>query len=516
MRLLILMLCSFLFLQADSQNSFPNSYLFDNPPTAIFAQKIYNDTIVCIGVVIRDGDTINYQQGAFIAFIDSCGQLIRINKYFDPQGRDIFLNQSNKIIKTNDKGYCFVGQVGFNQLLIKTNNIGDVSWTKELSLIEGFESNTFLSIHEISNSLYVIGFGDNNNPYQDDLFLVKFDSQGELVSSKRFYTPENCAYFQDAITKANNLVISLAQTNACVSGGLLKSRTRIFEIDTSGNVIWDWVDEGSDLKRGGGKGLTPTSDGGWVYAGAYSDTFYFGNQYNRLFITKIDANHNHEWTRIIGYPDNRYNYFADISVDPEGNYLVAGQYTIGYEDFPNSQPEVCAIVAKITPLGDVVWTNVVKNVDGNISDDLLMFTYNINLLSSRNIIIGGYLYRFIGSESQNEGWLAKISPNGEVLEDILCDVSSRTEVLDIQKGVFCYPNPTCDFIVFKFDKSLSNFKNSSVNIYSQNGQSILKMNLDDSEKEIQIDTQNYAQGMYFYQILFSNNQIFSGKFTIIR
>lgn len=151
-----------------------------------------------------------------------------------------------------------------------------------------------------------------------------------------------------------------------------------------------------------------------------------------------------------------------------------------------------------------------------MSDDLLMFTYNINLLSSRNIIIGGYLYRFIDNEPQNEGWLAKISPNGEVLEDIPCNVSSSTEALGMQKGIFCYPNPTRDFIVFQCDKSLLSFKNSSVIIYSQNGQSILKMNLDNPEKEIQINTQRYAPGMYFYQMLFDDNQIFSGKFTIIR
>jgi hypothetical protein len=48
-----------LFIPVFAQNNLPGTYVFDEPPTAIFAQTIYNDTIVCIGNVFKEGDTIN-------------------------------------------------------------------------------------------------------------------------------------------------------------------------------------------------------------------------------------------------------------------------------------------------------------------------------------------------------------------------------------------------------------------------------------------------------------------------
>ena len=240
-RFFILILVVQFFDPVNAQNNLPTTYLFDEPPTAIFAQTIYNDTIICVGTVFKEGDTIHYQQGAFIAFIDSCGNLIHYKKYFDIQGRDIFLNQSNKIIRTKDGGYCFIGSVDTEQLLLKTNKDGEIEFIKEYPIIQGFSSSFFLSIHEIQTSLYAVGYGESQNPYEDDLFMVKFDHEGNQLDYRRFYNPENCEYFQDAIVKNNNIVISTGQTNACVSG-ILKSRTRIFEVDTSGNLLFDWVD----------------------------------------------------------------------------------------------------------------------------------------------------------------------------------------------------------------------------------------------------------------------------------
>ena len=214
-----------------AQNNLPATYLFDQPPTAIFAQTVVDDTMVCIGNVFKDGDTIHYQQGVFIAFIDSCGNLLRYRKFFDAQGRDIFSSLSNKIIRTKDGGFCFTSSLGLQNLLIKTDRNGDSVFMREYPFPSGFEHASFMSIHEINNSLYVIGYGGTNVPMEDDFFMVKFNQEGTQLGYWRFLTSENCEYFQDAITKGNNIVVSAGQTNACISN-VFKSKTKIFEVDT--------------------------------------------------------------------------------------------------------------------------------------------------------------------------------------------------------------------------------------------------------------------------------------------
>ncbi len=505
-----------LFFSAYSQNSLPATYLFDKPPTAIFAQTIHNDTIVCVGSVFKEGDTIHYQQGAFIAFIDSCGNLISLKKYFDAQGRDIFLNISNKIIRTNDGGYCFIGSVGSEKMMLKTDFMGDTVFIQTYSIPDEFDYASFMSIHEINDCLYVIGFGGTQLPFEDDLFMFKFDHNGNQVNYWRFPTPENCEYFQDAIVEGNNIVISVAQTNACVSG-ILKSKTRIFEVDTSGNILWDWVDNNSNLKRGGGLGLKSTPDGGWIYAGAYNDTFYSAIQFDRLFVTKIDSNRNHEWTDIIGYRDNGYNFFKDIAIDTEGNYIIAGQYRIGHPDFPSLSPAICAIVTKISPSGEILWTNISKAFESGPDTGMVMLTTNVNLLSSGNIMIGGYLYRTINQVPQNEGWLAKLSPSGEVLDDPapFCGFVSVLQPESEPTGnILCYPNPAGDFVQFDLSRLPAEMRCGQLTIYDLIGKIIAEKHIEAITENIIVDTRNVPDGIYLYRIACGQNPIHSGRFFV--
>ncbi|MDP1817300.1 MAG: T9SS type A sorting domain-containing protein [Leadbetterella sp.] len=511
----------FLFFQfinsANGQNKLPATYLFDEPPTAIFAQTIFNDTIVCVGTVFKEGDTIHFQQGAFIAFIDSCGNLIHYRKYFDAQGRDMYLNLSNKIIRTKDGGYCFLGSTGFQNLLIKTDGKGDSIFIREYPFPSGFLYSSFQSIHEINNALYVVGYGGTDMPIEDDLFMYKFDQEGNQLDYWRFQTPENCEYFQDAIVKGSNIVISVSQTNACVSA-FIKSKTKIFEVDTSGNLIWSWVDSGNNFKRGWGLGLKCTPDGGWIYGGAYSDTIIGTWEYNTLFVTKIDSNRTHEWTRTLGFPDNNeYNFFKDIAIDAQGDYIITGQYSTGHPDFPDSNPAVSAIVTKISQSGEILWNNIVKAYENGPVNGLLMFTNNVNLLSSGNIIIGGYLYRFLPFDLQNEGWLAKLSPNGEVLDDPdpLCGfVSVKQPMAEIVNGIHCYPNPADNFIAFDLNGLPFEIRSGQISIYDLTGKTIEQKVIATYTDNIVVDTRNLADGIYLYRVVLGQKLIGSGKFIV--
>lgn len=511
---LLLKICA----SGNAQNKLPATYLFDQPPTAIFAHMVNNDTIVCMGVIFKEGDTIHYQQGAFIAFIDSCGNLIRYRKYFDKLGRDIFLNQTNKIIRTKDGGYCFIGKVDSNQIFIKTNSEGDISLIREYLPLQDFNGSSYLSIHEIKNSFYIVGFGFLQNPYGDDLFLVKLDHEGNQLNYWRFHTPESCEYFQDAIVKDDHIVISASQTNACVSS-FLKSKTRIFEVDTAGNILSNWVDDSTDLKRGAGLGLKSTPDGGFIYAGAYNDTFYSGVLFNRLFVTKIDSNKKHEWTQVLGYRDGSYNqsFFNDIVIDPFGNYIVAGQYKTGYPDFPTTDKAICAIVTKISPAGEILWTNIARAFESGPDTTMAMLTTNVTLLSSGNIITGGYLYRFINFVPQNEGWLAKISPDGEVLDDPdpFCGLVGAPEpVMEFRAKILCFPNPADDFVEFDLT-GLSPIKgNREILIYNLLGEVVVQNYVAEGTLNVVIDISALSDGIYIYKVEYGRNQFYSAKLII--
>ena len=241
-------------------------------------------------------------------------------------------------------------------------------------------------------------------------------------------------------------------------------------------------------------------------------------EYNRLFVTKIDSNRTYEWTKILGFSDNNeYNFFKDITIDAQGNYIVAGQYTTGHPDFPDSNPAVGAIVAKITPYGEILWTNIAKAYENGPGNGLLMLTTNVNLLSSGNIMIGGYLYRTLPLDLQNEGWLAKISPNGEVLDDPnpLCGVVSVQQPKSDKIGeIRCYPNPARDFVQFDLSRLSTEIHCEQITIYDPIGKIIWQVESAVNTEIINFDTRNVPDGIYFYWVSCGQNQNQTGKFIV--
>ena len=256
------------------------------------------------------------------------------------------------------------------------------------------------------------------------------------------------------------------------------------------------------MKRGWGLGLKPTPDGGWIYAGGYNDTFYNAVQFDRLFVTKIDSNKKHEWTHIIGYQENSnsYGFFKDIVIDAEGNYIVAGQYKTGHPDFPTPNPAICAIVMKISPTGEILWRNIVKAFENGPDTTMFMLTTNVNLLSSGNIIIGGYLYRTINNIQQNEGWLAKLSPNGEVLDDPdpQCGiVSVQQPKIEYIGNLLCYPNPANEVLYLQVNDHRLN--GCSWRLFDAYGQMVYQENIEIQSGKIEINVASLPQGMYFWE-----------------
>jgi hypothetical protein len=303
-----------------------------------------------------------------------------------------------------------------------------------------------------------------------------------------------------------------------MTGGMLKSKTRILEVDTLGNIVLDTINHQIDQRHIGGTGLMHTNDGGWVFGGSFSDTFYFGNQYNRLLVTKLDSNFVHKWTKIIGYRHNDANYIVDITIDSQGNYIAVGDYVIGHPDFPNPGYIQAAIATKITPDGEILWTNVVKNFhDGPLEGLRRMYTYNVNLLSSGNIILGGYLDRILNLEPQNEGWLAKISSTGMVLNE----TDSQCGVVSIQKTPpspdisTAFPNPTSEYVTIHLPYPNMSVSFKELKVYNQLGKLMISNQIDRIQPgDLTLDVRSFPSGVYLYQATYGNNRRILGKFIV--
>ena len=83
-----------------------------------------------------------------------------------------------------------------------------------------------------------------------------------------------------------------------------------------------------------GKSLIQTSDGGYVIAG---ETYSFGAGGYDVYVVKLDANGNLQWTTTIGGPESDGG--NSLTQTSDGGYAIAG-YT---ESFSAGETDVCIV-----------------------------------------------------------------------------------------------------------------------------------------------------------------------------
>ena len=92
----------------------------------------------------------------------------------------------------------------------------------------------------------------------------------------------------------------------------------VVKLDASGNLQWTKTIGGPESD--GGNSLIQTSDGGYVIAGS---TKSFGAGEADVYVVKLDANGNLQWTKTIGAKNKNYSKSSLIQTS-DGGYAIAG------------------------------------------------------------------------------------------------------------------------------------------------------------------------------------------------
>jgi hypothetical protein len=92
----------------------------------------------------------------------------------------------------------------------------------------------------------------------------------------------------------------------------------VVKLDANGNLQWTKTIGGPYLR---GHSLIQTSDGGYAIAGA---TKSFGAGKLDVYVVKLDANGNLQWTKTIGGPASEIGNFHSLIQTSDGGYAIAG------------------------------------------------------------------------------------------------------------------------------------------------------------------------------------------------
>jgi len=333
------------------------------------------------------------------------------------------------------------GESGSQALfLAKFDSNGGYMWSKGFG---GFGVDTLSSIKiDNQDNLYITGhfespyinFGggdlknqsdkmDSRDWFCDDIFLAKFDSNGNYIWSKKFGGSKYDRSNSVAVDSGGNVFITGESNSSYIDfgGGAISNCATDFctgaflaKFDSNGNHIWSKIYKGQhESEYVWSKSMSVDSIGN-VYICGFTDAlvnFGCGNISNNgmhdIFIAKFDRNGVCQWSKSFG--GNKEDRCRVIVTDKAGFVYIAGSfesYTMNIGDFSlrnvsEGCPDNCSgeiFIAKLDSNGNPIWA---KAFDGGEITSLTTDNQN-NLVATGGF--GSKGINFDGNELKNSGY----------------------------------------------------------------------------------------------------------------
>jgi hypothetical protein len=356
------------------------------------------------------GFTISYGAGqadVYVIKLDANGNLQWTKTIGGKKAEGSFLiHAPGDIIQTSDGGYVIAGEtysfgtgssdVYSDVYVIKLDANGNLQWTKTIG---GKYHDLGHSIIQTSDGGYAIaGSTISFGAGWEDVYVVKLDANGNLQWTKTIGGP---------VGDWGHSIIQTSDGGYAITGytesfGAGEKDIYVVKLDANGNLQWTKTIGGENDDKG--YSLIQTSDGGYAIAG-YTSSFGAGR--DDIYVVKLDAKGNLQWTKTIGreYRDRG----SSLIQTSDGGYAIAG-YT---ESFGAGWNDV--YVVKLDVNGNLQWSKTIGGKNNDWGRSLIQ-------TSDGGYAIAGYTYSFGAGES--DVYVVKLDKNG----DACCAVSQTSQV----------------------------------------------------------------------------------------
>ncbi len=430
------------------------------------------------------------------------------------------LDEGYSIIQTTDGGYAIVGETysfgagSYDVYVIKLNANGDIEWTKTIG---GDSTDYGYSIIQTTDGGYAIAgetksFGAGYN----DIYVIKLSANGNIEWTKTIGGSSDDDYGYSIIQTTDGGYAVAGRTLSFGAGGY---DVYVIKLSANGNVEWNKTIGGSDWDEG--RSIIQTTDGGYAITG-YTESFVAG--YSDVYVIKLSANGNIEWTKTIG--GSSWDYGRSIIQTTDGGYAIAGwtqSFGAGLKD---------VYVIELSANGNIEWT---KAIGGNSWDE----GWSIIQTTDSGYAITGYTESFVVNYS--DVYVIKLDTSGNTCTD--CGIQSvnssfsnpsdsvssptSTENVvnstvnsggNVSSGVTEYTICSSNVIESGFDKSASycysngkikiHFKKAydrvSITIRDITGREVMRKEFKNKDS-IELDI-NGKDGIYFIELTSGNNR----------
>jgi hypothetical protein len=259
---------------------------------------------------------------------------------------------SSSLIQTSDSGYAIAGfttSFGAGEAdvyVVKLDAHGNLQWIKTIG---GKKGEVGSSLIQTSDGGYAIaGLTQSFGAGETDVYVVKLDANGNLQWTKTIGGPN---------FDVGNSLIQTSDGGYAIAGstksfGAGDEDVYVVKLDANGNLQWTKTIGGKYAD--GGNSLIQTSDGGYAIAGS-TESFGAGN--GDVYVVKLDVHGNLQWTKTIGGPASETGF--SLIQTSDGGYIIAG-FTSSF-----GAGETDIYLVKLDANGNLQWT---KTIGGKKED----------------------------------------------------------------------------------------------------------------------------------------------------
>jgi hypothetical protein len=249
---------------------------------------------------------------AYFLKMDANG-VIQWSNFWGGQGRD----RAQDIVQTPDGGYAIAGYTNsapagyYDALLIRLNSSGDTLWTKRYGN-SGFDDANTLVMHPDGG--FVLGGQSSNGAAGLDMYMVRVNSNGDVLWSKKFGT-NSTDNIEHIIRQSDGNYIIAGGTDDL--SGLGGNDGSLVKTDSGGTVLWS--------KKYGGNSqddfhqVYQTGGGNFILSGTSRSSGPLGPN---MWLFKTNSSGDSLWSRTFGGDNHDHGYSAVQTAD--GGYIFAG------------------------------------------------------------------------------------------------------------------------------------------------------------------------------------------------
>lgn len=301
-------------------------------------------------------------------------------------------DEGRSISQTTDGGYIIAGTTtsfgagGRDVLVIKTNALGDTSWTRTYGDANGNEYG--YCIQPTSDGGYIVS-GSSQNFFngEEDMYILKLKANGDTTWT-RTYGGNGYEWGSQIQQTTDGGYIIVGQTPAFST----TFQAYLVKINANGNILWTKTYAEGAI----GTSVQQTTDGGYIVTGEVGNV---GAGSSEFYLLKTDASGNVTWAKAFGNSGFESGKVVRQTVD--GGYIIAGT---SEEALGPLGPDMCLI--KTNSAGDTLWT---KLYGGALIDEC----YDVVQTNDGGYLMCGKSFSF-STNGDYDVYIVKVNSSGNV------------------------------------------------------------------------------------------------------